>query len=487
MTLLAPNRDLIAYKPMLIGDAWSDPRGGAIHRHVYAGNGEATVDVGLAGAADVDAAVAAARDAFPAWRALAPARRRDILLRCAELLRRDGALIGQLETIDNASPVRAARGSAGIAADWLAYNAGWAERIHGQTLHGGSASSLDYVEAEPFGVIGVIIPWNGPVVSMGMVLGPALAAGNCAVVKPPELAPFAVRHVAQLFLEAGVPPGVVNIVTGGPEAGRALVQSRGVDKIHFTGSPATARHILRDAAQNITPCAMELGGKSANVIFADADLDAAVPHAMQMIIGKSGQGCIRGTRLLVEDAIYDEVIARCAAIAAGVVLGDPLDEATTMGPVINEAACERIVGMIDRARADGARLVAGGARAGGELLPGFYVQPTVFGDVDPHSELAQQEVFGPVLAITRFSGEEQAIELANSTDYALAGYVRTADAGRAHRVARAINAGNVWVNGFCGILPNAPFGGNGISGFGRLGGEAGVREFLRERNIWLQL
>jgi acyl-CoA reductase-like NAD-dependent aldehyde dehydrogenase len=320
------------------------------------------------------------------------------------------------------------------------------------------------------------------------VLGPALAAGNCVVFKPPELAPYACRRIMQHLLDAGVPPGVVNMVTGGPESGRRLVAHPGIDKIHFTGSPQTARSILATAAENITACALELGGKSANVIFADADLDAALPQAMNAIIGKSGQGCIRGTRILAERTVYDEVVERCAAIARTARLGDPMLDTTIMGPVISEAACQRILRTIERAtREEGGRLVAGGRRADGELAPGYYLEATVISDVAPQSDLAQNEVFGPVIAVMPFDGEDEALRLANSTPYALAAYVQTNDGGRAHRMARRMNAGNVWINGFGGILPGVPFGGNGISGFGRLGGEAGIKEFLRPKNVWMKL
>ena len=347
--------------------------------------------------------------------------------------------------------------------------------------------SLDYAVDEPYGVVAVIVPWNAPLVSLAQIAGAALAAGNAVVLKP-ELAPFTALRVGELLLEAGGPPGALNIVPGGPEAGAALVRHPDIGKLHFTGSVATARSVISSAAEHLTPVALELGGKSAHGIFEDADVKAASRHALAGLVIYSGQGCANGTRVLVHASIYDELLETLLGRLRRLAVGDPLDARTTIGPVVSERACERIVGVIDRAQELGAgRLVAGGGRIGGELAGGFYIAPTVFAEVDGASELAQQEIFGPVLAFARFETEKEAIELANSTPYGLAAYVHTTDGRRAHRVARELAAGNVWVNGFFGIPPSMPFGGVKQSGYGRVGGVAGLREFLRPKNVWLAL
>ena len=472
---------------LLIGDQMIRQTSGGAHTHIYPATGRATGAVPLAGAAEVDMAVAAARSAAPVWANMAVNERRNLLIRLAHLIQRDAERLTQLSVIDNGIPLAVAGFGPHVAADCFLYNAGWTDKIGGEVVSTWPTPALDYTLDEPYGVVAVIIPWNGPVYSLGMVLGPALAAGNTVVVKPPELAPYAVIRFGELCLEAGLPPGVVNIIPGGPVAGAALTSHRGVEKIHFTGSGATAQHILAAAAPRMTPVHLELGGKSAAVVFDDADLDQLDGFCLSGVINNSGQGCINATRLLVQSGVYDAVIDRVRAKAAGISLGDPMRSGTTMGPVINAPAVDRILGMIDRARDQGGRLVCGGHRAGGDLANGYFIEPTVFCDVDPQSELSLHEVFGPVLAITRFETEEEAVRLANSTDFGLAAYVWTQDVKRAHRMAKALVAGNVWVNGFTGIPISAPFGGIGQSGSGRLGGIHGIREFMRPKNVWVAL
>lgn len=472
---------------LLIGDRRVADASGGRHEHVYAATGKVTGAIPLAGAAEIDQAVAAARAAAPGWAGMQPDRRRDLMLRFADLLIENADELARLSVVDNSIVIRNARYGPHVAADAFRYNAGWTDKIGGEVISTWPAPALDYTLDEPYGVVAVIIPWNGPVYAMGMVLAPALAAGNTVVVKPPELAPYAVLRLGELFLEAGFPAGVVNIVPGGPEAGAALTTHAGVDKISFTGSGATAQRILTSAAKNMTPVHLELGGKSASLIFDDADLDAFDLLSLSGIVNNSGQGCINPTRLLVQSRIYDEVVERLGATAKGITLGDPTDDAMIMGPVVDDRAATRIMGMIDRARADGARLIAGGERMGGAMADGYFVQPTVFADVDHKAELSQCEVFGPVLAVTRFDGEEDAIRMANDTEFGLAGYCWTQDLKRAHRVSKALVAGNIWVNGFTGIPTSAPFGGVRQSGHGRLGGIHGVREYLRPKNIWIGL
>ena len=472
---------------LIIGDQRVTDSSGGDFEHLYAATGKLTSRVTLGGKREIDAAVAAARTAFATWRKTPVNVRRTALLKLADLLVQNAAELGTIGTLDNGTPSSLTGGSAHLAADLFTYNAGWCDKIGGEVVPAYFASSFDYTLDEAYGVVGVIIPWNGPLIACGMVLGPALAAGNCVVLKPPELAPYAALRFGELCLEAGFPPGVVNVVPAGPEGGEALVRHKDVDKVHFTGSGATAQKVLSSALLTLKPVALELGGKSANIIFDDADLVAAAQQALTGIFQLSGQGCINGTRILVQRPVYDQVLDTITQIAAQAPIGDPQDPAVFVGPVINSTACDRIMGVIDEAKSSGARLVAGGGRMTGDYADGYFIEPTVFADVDPQSSLAQNEVFGPVLAVTPFDDEEEAVRIANNTDFGLAAYIQTNDLKRAHRVSADLVTGNVWVNGFMGIPGNAPFGGHKESGYGRLGGVWGIREFTRPKNVWIAL
>ncbi|MBB4614218.1 aldehyde dehydrogenase family protein [Novosphingobium taihuense] len=485
--IVHPDADLLPRKALLIGDRRFDTASGGTHRHIYAATGRPTADIPLAGAAEVDLAVEAARNASTIWSQMPRNERRDCLIRMAHLLREHAAELTQLSVIDNSIAIATQQYGGHVAADLFLYNAGWTDKIGGDVIPTWPGNALDYTLDEPFGVVAVIIPWNGPVYALGMVLAPALAAGNTVVVKPPELAPYAALRFAELCLEAGMPPGTVNMIPGGPEAGAALTSHPGVDKISFTGSGNTARHILTSAQKRLTPVQLELGGKSASIVFDDADLEAWSPYGLAGIVNNVGQGCINPTRVVVQRGIYAEVLARLEAAAVGLRIGDPTDPTTVIGPVVDDRAVTRIMGMIDRANASGARLLTGGARGKGDLAEGYFIEPTVFADVAPDSELAQHEVFGPVLAVTPFDTEDEAIKLANGTEFSLAAYAWTRDLKRAHRCARSLVAGNVWINGFTGIPGSAPFGGMGESGVGRLGGIYGIREFTRPKNVWIGL
>ncbi|MCK9563326.1 MAG: aldehyde dehydrogenase family protein, partial [Bacteroidales bacterium] len=311
----------------------------------------------------------------------------------------------------------------------------------------------------------------------------------CVVLKAPELAPYAVMRLAELFLEAGFPPGVVNMVAGGAEVGEAIVSHPGVDKVQFVGSGATAKKVLRSAAETLKPCGLELGGKSAVVVFADADLQNAARRGLSGAISASGQGCVNGTRLLVERPVYEQYLAMLQAIAGHIKVGDPLDGSTIIGPLISEAAVQRIQGVIDNAvNRDGARLLTGGERLSGEYADGNYLPITLIADVDNGSALAQHEVFGPVLAVIPFDTEDEAIALANDSPYGLGAYVHTGSLRRAHHMAGQLQAGMIHVNGAGEAMqPFAPFGGVKQSGYGRLGGEQGLREFLQTKNVWINL
>jgi acyl-CoA reductase-like NAD-dependent aldehyde dehydrogenase len=473
---------------LLIGGEWSSNASGGEHLHVNPATGKTQAAVPLAGVGEVQRAVAAARMAFPAWSRMPVNRRRDIMWRFSELIERNAEELAVIGALENGKPLSQG-GKLSMPAEWARYYAGWIDKLPGEVVPAVLRPGLDYVLPEPYGVIAVVLPWNGPFTIAAMSAVPALAAGNTVVIKPPELAPFTMVRFGEMALEAGFPPGVVNIITGGPEAGDALVRHPDVDKITFTGGVTTAKSILHAAADSLTPSTMELGGKSANLVFADADLDSAVNIAINLgVVVNSGQGCALPTRLLVQDSIYDEMVDRLIAVAQKATLGDPLLPDTVMGPVISEASLARIEGIIDRTRSSrGGSLVEGGARAGGSLSNGFFLQPTIFVDVDPDSELARTEVFGPVLAVTRFRDEAHAVELANRSLFGLGAFVSTRDLAVAHRVAADLNAGYVSVNGFAALTPAAPFGGVKNSGFGREGGRAGIEEFLRQKNVFIAL
>jgi aldehyde dehydrogenase (NAD+) len=374
-------------------------------------------------------------------------------------------------------------GMAGVSAEWTRYYAGCADKVTGEmsSSFSGGVNELNYTIPQPYGVIGIIITWNGPLVSLAMKIPAALAAGNTVVVKPSELTPFSAELFMDLVEEAGFPAGVVNILPGDAASGAALVEHPLVQKVSFTGGPVTARKILASCAELMKPSVMELGGKSANILFEDADIETACGHGTFMSTGvMSGQGCAFPTRMLVHESIYDQVVDTVAAIAKGIPVGDPWDPSNMAGPVVNEAALHRILGVIEKAKEDGARLVTGGNRIGDK---GYFIEPTVFADVDPDSDLAQNEVFGPVLAITKFSTDDEAIAIANNTKYGLSGYIQTKDLHRALKVAEELVTGEVLVNGAMNLRVQRPFGGIGISGFGKEGGRAGFEEFLRYKSV----
>jgi aldehyde dehydrogenase (NAD+) len=472
----------------LIGDAWWAETSGGRLLEINPSTGEPLGTIAMAGPAEVDQAVSAAVASFEAWRELPASHRRDILLELARLIELHDNELGVLRSLETGAPYKRKRG-ASLAAEYVRYYAGWVDKLEGATVPTSAGPALDYTLPEPYGVVGLLTPWNGGVVSPAMKVAPALAAGNCVVLKPAELASLGPLRFAELALEAGLPPGVLNVVPGGAEAGAALVSDARIDKISFTGGGATARRIMEAASRNLTPVVLELGGKSANVVFADADLDLAATTAVHAgIVPTSGQGCVLPTRLLVHDEVYDQVVEGVVAITDGLRVGRPFDDGVQMGPVIDATNCERVLGVIERARGEGSgRLLTGGRRLGGDLAAGYFIAPTVFGDVAPDSDLAQDEVFGPVLSVLRFRDEDEAIALANGTVYGLGGIVFTNDLRRAHRVAARLQAGSVGVNAFPPMPASAPFGGLKQSGFGREGGRAGLDEFVRPKNVYVAL
>lgn len=460
--------------------------GAGVHTHVNPATGKAGAQVPLAGVADVDDAVNAAHQAFAVWRATPAGTRSKALLKLAQLVEEHTEDFVELAIADNGIARSNAYPTVTAATEWIRYYAGWADKLPLGRITSvvGAGGSFGHTLRQPYGVIGAIITWNAPLMSLAMKVPAALAAGNTVVVKPSELTPFSAMLFADLVTEAGIPDGVFNVIPGGPEAGAALVEHKLVKKVTFTGGPDTARKITTACAQTFKPVLLELGGKSANLVFADADLEAAAMHSTFMAFGiMSGQACALPTRLLVQDSIYDAFVATIGTIASSFPVGNPQDIGTVCGPVINEAALERISSMVSRAQEEGARLVTGGQRLAGDLADGYFYPPTVLADVDPSSELAQKEVFGPVLAITRFSDEAEAIALANSTDYGLSGYIWTGDARRAIRVTEALETGEVTVNGAMNAVAERPFGGIGHSGMGNEGGLEGLEEFFWTKSV----
>lgn len=469
-----------------IGSEQRDVSSGGVFQHVNAHSGEVQAEIPMAGVTEMNAAVEAAAKAFQHWRRIRRSERRDMLLRLADIIGQRASEFARLISLENGTPISISAQHGGIAREWFAYYAGWVDKLTGDVSatfsHG---RDFTYSLAEPYGVIGAIIPWNGPLHSIGMKAAPILAAGNTLVLKPSEWSPFSAELFAQCVREAGFPDGVCNILPGGVDAGAALVAHPSVEKISFTGGAPAARAILASCAQSLKPAVLELGGKSANLVFPDADLDAAANHAALWSVGlMSGQGCVFPTRLLVHTDVYDDMVERVKVAAEAIPMGDPLDASMVRGPVINHQAADRILATIERARAEGgARVVTGGGRADGALSAGAYVRSTVLADVDPRSDIAQNEVFGPVLAITRFQNEDEAIQIANSTQYGLGSYLHTSNLERAHRLAEELRAGGVFINGAIPVEPDTPFGGLGLSGYGREGGKAGLDEFVRPKTV----
>ena len=443
--------------------------------------------VALAGPGDVEEAIAAARRAFDrVWSKTTPGERAGLLNKAADLLDAQAQRMAMLETTDNGKVIRETHSQMGYAARIFRYYAGWADKLHGDVVPLDQKDTLDLAIRVPYGVVACVTAWNSPIAILTNTLPAALAGGNCVILKPSEHASATTVEVVRLCQQAGFPPGVVQVVTGAGDVGAALTSSSGIDKISFTGSAAVGRKIAAIAGGNLKPVTMELGGKSPNIVFDDADFDRALVGALAGIFGATGQTCIAGSRLLVQRGIHDRMVEGLAARAAQIILGDPRLPETEMGTAANEPQFNKILSHITAAKHDGARLVAGGGRAEGPgLEQGWFIQPTIFADVRNDMAVAAEEIFGPVLSIIPFADEEEAVQIANDTPYGLASGVWSENISRCMRMMREIKSGVVWVNTYRVAAPQAPFGGMKDSGFGRVRGEAGILEFTQTKNVFI--
>ena len=445
-------------------------------------------EVSEATAADIDRAVAAARKAFPAWKRMAAADRGRLIAKLADAIEADGDYLARLETLDTGHPIRDTRNlDVPRTVATFRYFAGMADKIDGRVVPV-ETGFFNYVTREPVGVVGQIVPWNFPLMFTSWKLGPALAAGNTVVMKPAELTPLTTLRVAKLIADVGIPAGVVNIVPGyGHVAGQYLAEHPGVDKIAFTGSTVTGKKIVQASAGNLKRVQLELGGKGANIVFDDALLEAAVNGSAFAIFHNQGQACIAGSRLLLQEKIADEFLDRFLALTKSIRLGNPLDSATEMGPLTSTQHRERVLKYIEVAKEQGSSILTGGkAPADAALQSGCYVEPTVV-TAKPEDRVCQEEVFGPFVSVTRFKDEAEVIGIANSTQYGLGGGLWTRDLGRGHRVANAIRSGMVWVNTYKRVSPATPFGGVGMSGYGRDLGPEAIHEYTDAKSVFMNV
>jgi aldehyde dehydrogenase (NAD+) len=438
------------------------------------------------GAVDVDRAVTAARRAFEGpWSRFTPSQRQALLMRVHDVIDRHYDELSLIETLDMGAPVARTKGVKGYVLQMIDFFATQTNSAGGETIQNSLPGNFTTMTLKaPVGVVGGIIPWNGPLMSQWWIVGAALATGCTAVIKPAEDASLSVLRTAELLLEAGVPEGVINVVTGmGSEAGAALAAHPGVDRLSFTGSTATGREIIRASAGNMKRLQLELGGKSPDIVFADADLDKAVPGAAMAVFTNTGQVCYAGTRLFVERSIQEEFVDRLAKFGRSLRVGDPLNPDIQLGPLISERQLQRVLGYVDIGKEEGAGLVAGGNRLGGALAAGYFVEPTVFGGVSNSMKIAREEIFGPVISVLPFDGPDEALRLANDTEYGLAGAVWTRSVKNMTKMIHGIKAGAVWVNCYGLVDPAVGFGGYKHSGYGWKGGKQHVEGFLYQKAV----
>jgi len=438
---------------------------------------------------DVDEAVAAARRAFRLWRALSGHARGQLMARLADLTDAEAERLGTYETQDNGKLHAESIKNVTAASRYYRFFGSYADKIRSEVIPMDNPDLFDYTLREPIGVIAIVTPWNAPLSILANALAPALAAGNTVVIKPSEYTSVTTLEFARIAEKAGFPKGVINVVAGGRDVGDWLASHPGIGKIAFTGGAPTARAIARNAAANLVPLMLELGGKSPNIIFADTDLDKAIASASAGVFGGAGQTCIAGSRLLVQRTVYDDVVARLARRADAIRLGDPMDPATRMGPIAHKAHFERILNMLDTARSEGATAATGPAREplADNAAGGLFIAPTVLTGVSNGNLIAREEVFGPVIAAIPFDDDDEALAIANDTEYGLAAGVWTRDIRRAHRMAREIEAGQVWINTYRISGAQVPFGGYKRSGYGRARGYESLLEYTQIKNVMIDL
>lgn len=475
---------------LLIDNEWVPALSGQTFPTVDPATGQELTQVALADATDVDRAVDAAQRALNGpWGRFSGADRGALLWKVADLIEQHADELAELETLDNGKPLRVSRhGDVPFAARHFRYYAGWASKLEGSTIPVSIPNQFVYTRREPMGVVGLIIPWNFPLLMAAWKLAPALACGNTVLLKPAEETPLSALRLGELMIEAGFPPGVVNILTGpGIPTGAAMTAHMHIDKIAFTGSTEVGRLIMAAAANsNLKRVSLELGGKSPNVIFADADVERAIRGATWAIFSTAGQECVAGSRLFVEKPLFEQVVEGLAAQATKIRVGSGFDK-SHIGPLVSERQLERVMGYIASGRSGGARIVTGGERLGDDLAGGYFLRPTIFTHEDDALPLVQEEIFGPVAAVTAFEDWDELIARANSTRYGLAAGAWTQDISRAHRFAHAVKAGVVWINSYGLFDAAAPFGGYKESGFGREMGKDALELYTQVKTVWVGL
>ena len=488
MSLPTKSPVAVSATKLLIDNRWIASESGKTFATINPATGEEICQVAEADAADVEKAVKAARAAFEhgPWRKMPASKRGRLLHRLADLIEMHGDELASLESLDNGKPVSVAK-AVDVAATVACYRyfAGWADKVQGKTIPI-DGDFFCYTKHEPVGVVGQIIPWNFPMLMQAWKLAPALSTGNTVVMKPAEQTPLSALRIGELIVEAGFPAGVVNLLPGfGPTAGAAIASHMGVDKVAFTGSTEVGHLIMEAAAKsNLKRVTLELGGKSPNIVFADTNLDEAVEGAHFGLFFNHGQCCCAGSRVFVEDKIYDQFVEKSGARARKRTVGDPFDPQTEQGPQVDQSQFDKVMGYIDSGRSEGAKLVCGGDRVGDR---GYFIQPTVFSDVKDDMKIAKEEIFGPVMSIIPFKNLDEVIARANRTDYGLAAAVWTRDIQKAHAIANGVRAGTVWVNCYNVLDTRAPFGGFKQSGVGRELGEYGLQQYTEVKTVIVKL
>jgi aldehyde dehydrogenase (NAD+) len=487
--MLIASKTKISRGRLLIGNEWIE--GAKCFDTINPATGDLLTEIVEASAGDVNHAVQAARRAFEdrtgPWRKMSASDRGRLIWKLADLVEKNIDELAELETLDNGKPIFESRYiDMPMVADVLRYYAGLATKIHGETVNS-LESAFTYTVREPVGVVGMIVPWNFPLLLASWKIGPALACGDTVVLKPAEQTPLTALRFGELAIQAGLPAGVLNIVTGGPSTGQAIVQHPGIDKIAFTGSTAVGKEIMRSAANTLKRVTLELGGKSPNIVCSDSDLDNAVKGAITGIFYGKGEVCNAGSRLFIESKVRDEFTEKLVARAKKMQPADPLDPKTRMGAIVSQQQMQTVLGYIEAGKKEGAKLITGGNRVSVDGSKGFFIEPTIFGDVKNDMKIAQEEIFGPVLSMIAFDDAEQAVEQANRNSYGLAAAVWTRDIKKAHHISRQLRAGTVWINTY-GLMDAAlPFGGYKQSGFGRELGEHAIEHYTELKSVWLNM